>query len=428
MSRILFQAAKEYLGKKIYYKSKIRAINENSIRVKPPTLIQKQCMNILLKILSKIKYGRITLTLPDKKTLSFGEPQFSEVFVKINDYSFFTKTLLEGEIGFGDAYVAGIWETDNLIGFLEVLHRNLQTIYHLISILSWPKHLYNKFLHKLKSNTIKQSKKNIQEHYDLSNEMFFLFLDDNKVYSSAIFKSANETLEQAQLNKLSAIIQKAELNSEDHVLEIGSGWGGFAKEAVKQTDCRVTSVTISKEQYDYVSQSIKNDKIHFKLSDYRHIEGKYDKIVSIEMLEAVGYEHLKTYFKQCEKLLNDNGLAVIQVITYPDQLYELYKNDTDWIKKNIFPGGHLPSMKELIHTISHNTCFVLESVENIGKHYAKTLQVWCDRFLANKDKILELGFNESMVRKWVYYFTCCEMIFDLRYIHVVQIVLRKVPK
>jgi cyclopropane-fatty-acyl-phospholipid synthase len=248
-------------------------------------------------------------------------------------------------------------------------------------------------------------------------------------YSCAIFRSPDETLEAAQRNKKHSIIEKAEIAEDDHVLEIGCGWGGFALEAVKKTGCRITGITVSQAQHDYAQRLVSaeglEEKISVLLCDYRHVTGKFDKIVSIEMLEAVGHRFLGTFFEACDRLLKEGGRVVLQTITVPDQRYDSYRKGVDWIRKHIFPGGHLPSLKALTAAMTSHSKLNIVGVENIGAHYARTLREWRNRFNENIDTLTDMGFDKTFQRKWVYYLACCEGGFAADALGDLQIVLRR---
>jgi cyclopropane-fatty-acyl-phospholipid synthase len=286
--------------------------------------------------------------------------------------------------------------------------------------LTW--HLRNK-------NTLNQAQKNISRHYDLSNAMYELFLDKTMTYSCAIFDHENEALADAQLRKMDRILEKACLSESHHLLEIGTGWGSLAIRAAKLYGCRVTSITLSKEQQQLAQQRIAqaglSDRIKVLLCDYRGVTGQYDRIISVEMLEAVGKAYYPAFFRSCDSLLKPNGMLVIQTITIPDQRYEAYSKTTDWMRLFIFPGGLLPSLTALTEVLSDNTSFVIKQVESIGLHYALTLARWKERFLDNREKIIEMGFPESFIRRWEYYFSYCQAGFAQHYIDDLQIVLTR---
>jgi cyclopropane-fatty-acyl-phospholipid synthase len=263
----------------------------------------------------------------------------------------------------------------------------------------------------------------------MGNDFYALFLDDALMYSCAWFQSSADTLETAQMNKLQAIIQKAQIQASDHVLEIGCGWGSFAIEAVKQTGCKVTAITLSKAQYETATARVKEagieDCIVIKLIDYRKISGTFDKIISIEMMEAVGHENYKFFFQQCERLLKPEGLMVLQVITMPDYRYNVYRKERDWTQKHILPGGLIPSLSVLSHAMAKHSHFIIEHAENIGIHYARTLREWRMRYLENIEKASALGFDDAFHRKWRYYLSICEAEFARRILNDMQLVLTR---
>ncbi|MBE0582773.1 MAG: class I SAM-dependent methyltransferase, partial [Desulfofustis sp.] len=290
----------------------------------------------------------------------------------------------------------------------------------------------NYLRHQLRANTIKGSSRNIREHYDLSNDFFATFLDPSMTYSSALFESDTDDLAQGQRNKIQTIIAKAGISKDDHVLEIGCGWGSFAIQVVQQTGCRVTGITLSHEQLSLARQRVREagleDCIDLQLRDYRHVEGQYDKIVSIEMLEAVGHAGLQPFFAACDKALRPGGKAVIQVITIPDRKYNAYRYSSDWIRKHIFPGGHLPSVGVLAKAMAGGSRLKINSLEQYGLDYAKTLDLWRQTLLTQRQEISELGYDENFLRKWDYYFAYCQAGFDAQIIDLAQLVVQKPEK
>jgi cyclopropane-fatty-acyl-phospholipid synthase len=280
-----------------------------------------------------------------------------------------------------------------------------------------------------RANSLVGSRRNIRQHYDLSNAFFQTFLDPSMAYSSAIFKHSGEPLAVAQQNKYGTLIDKLRLSSGDHLLEIGCGWGGFAIEAVRRTGCRITGITISKDQYTLARERVRQaglqDRIRIQFRDYRKMGGRYDKIVSIEMLEAVGHAYYGTFFRQLDRLLAPHGIAVIQTITIPDQRYDLYRKTHDWIQKHIFPGGLLPSLTIITQTMTRHSSLMIDDVENIGNHYATTLARWHRRFIANLDRVAQLGFDREFQRKWAYYLGSCEAGFRERALGNLQLVLTR---
>ncbi len=352
--------------------------------------------------------------------------------MRILSDAFFRRVVFYGETGFGESYFLSEIETSNLKNLLLyfIQNKNLlpgfdgnkATAFY-INWGNFVLRLYN----LMKKNTKIGSKKNIKAHYDVSNDFYKLWLDPTMTYSSAFFNDA-EDLQTAQENKYRRICEKSELKPDDHVLEIGCGWGGFAVFAAKNYGCRLTITTISDEQYDYAQKKIESegltDKINLIKKDYRDLEGKYNKIVSIEMMEALGHEYVSVFMKKCESLLKPAGSLCVQCIMYPDEYYREYLARTDYTRKFIFPGGELLSLKEVKDNaalLNMNT----ESVERMGQSYAKTLNHWSKNFIAKKEQIKSLGFDENFYRKWLYYFVFCEVGFEADYVDVAQILIKK---
>jgi len=383
----------------------------------------------ILRLLAPMTKGSLHLELPDGRHVRFGQGNEVVATARIHEQAFFKHCLLYGDIGFGESYVNGWWDTDNITNVIKWFLLNVDNAPTVsgssakslaLNLLK----LSNRLFHLGRSNSVNGSRKNISEHYDLSNSFFSLFLDPSMTYSSAYFKEANMTLEQAQLAKYQRLCEQLKLTSTDHVLEIGSGWGGNAIYMAKNYGCKVTTVTISQEQHALAKEKIEaaglNDKITVLLQDYRQLTGSYDKIVSIEMLEAVGAEFYDAYFKKCHELLNRNGLLALQVITCPDSRFENLKNGVDWIQKHIFPGSLLPSVAAINGAINKVSDFTLVDLKDIGLHYAHTLHTWHQAFNARLGEVKELGFSDSFIRKWNYYLCYCEAAFAMRNINVMQ--------
>jgi cyclopropane-fatty-acyl-phospholipid synthase len=286
-----------------------------------------------------------------------------------------------------------------------------------------------KFSHRMNRNTRTGSRRNIAAHYDLSNEFYSLFLDETMTYSSGVFPSDSSSLREASLEKYDRICRKLRLVPGDHVLEIGTGWGGFAEYAATHYGCRIASTTISQQQYDYAKNRIRQaglpDRVQLLCSDYRDLTGQYDKLVSIEMIEAVGHEYFDTFFAKCSSLLKPDGLFALQAITIPDQRYERYRKSVDFIQKYIFPGGCLPSLGAMANSIGKMTDLQWAHLEDFAEHYGRTLSCWRDRFFANIDQVRELGMSEHFVKMWEYYLCYCEGAFREKQIGVSQILLQK---
>ena len=395
-----------------------------------PTVFDRYCMTFVIALFEKIETGGLALALPDGSERHFGDTLSPlQARMIIHDYRFFKDAVLGGDIGLGEAYMKGYWDANDIPSLFSVLIRNRKALANGHMTTTWLARKKDQFMHALRANTLGGSRRNIGEHYDLSNDFFQTFLDPTMLYSCGLYGSENDTCEDAQRRKLHSIIEKAQIGPADHVLEIGCGWGGFALEAAKETGCHVTGITVSEEQFalarERVRQAGLEDKIAILFKDYRHVTGLFDKIVSIEMLEAVGHRYLGTFFKACDGLLKPAGKLVIQVITIPDQSYENYRRTSDWIKKYIFPGGHLPSVTAMSRAVTKNTGLLMEQLEDIGTNYARTLKDWREKFTRNVDKINALGFDEVFRRKWIYYLAICEAGFRERAIGDIQVVFRK---
>ena len=385
---------------------------------------------IVIKQLDNIKYGNLILVLPNKKQYKFGNNNENKNYIYVKNNDFFKEIVFKGNIGLGESYMKNDWETPNLTSLLILLINNKKYLQKSGINKGSIMRIFNIINHNLNNNTRKQSIKNIHSHYDLGNDFYKLFLDnETMMYSSAIFKTDDEKLHHAQINKLNTLISLGELNSSDHILEIGSGWGGFAIQAAKTIGCKITTITISKEQFIFTKQKILDEIIDhlvdIKLCVYRDITGSYDKIVSIEMLEAVGQKYYGTFFNKCNNLLKPNGKLILQVITIPDQRFQSYKKNPDWIQKHIFPGGILPSLYELTKAIKNSSELQLDQINNIGIHYSKTLHQWRFNFNQNETSILNLGFNKIFLRKWNYYLSYCEAGFASKFINNLHIVIKK---
>jgi len=351
--------------------------------------------------------------------------------VTVHDMSFYQQVLTQGTKGAAAAYRDGLWSCTNLTTLLRIMTRNIESMDGFESGIARLMNSWAKLRHRLRSNTRKGSQDNIHAHYDLGNDMFRLFLDPSMTYSSGIFRSKDTTLEQASIEKLDTICRKLELDSSHHLIEIGSGWGSFAIHAATHYGCKVTTTTISQDQYKLASERIAaaglQDKITLLLCDYRDLEGKYDRLVSIEMIEAVGHEFLPQYFGKCASLLKDDGRMLIQAITMPDQRYAQYLTRTDFIQQFIFPGSCVPSLTAMLNAATGNTDLRVETIDNFGPDYATTLHCWLENFMANRDRIAALGYDEKFMRLWEYYLCYCEAGFRERYIGVVHLLMHK-PK
>lgn len=428
--RIYWQAARLKFQKHLTYHPKPVPVSSRTIRKNPPTPIQRQCMRFLLKALESATKGRLLLRLPGGRPFDFGDlSEKKPVQLRINDYRFFSRVVKGGDIGFGEAFMAKEWDSDDVTGVVRFFIRNRDTIRDGQFRSTLPAKAVDAVMHFARRNTLVGSRRNIRRHYDLSNAFFETFLDDTLAYSCGIFEHPADSLETAQRNKLHRLMDMARIGPEDHVLEIGCGWGAFAVEAVRRTGCRVTGITVSKAQYDYTLERVRraglSDRIEIRLEDYRRVQGRFDKIVSIEMLEAVGHKYFGTFFNCCDRLLKTDGLMALQVITIPDQHYDRYRKECDWIQKHIFPGGLLPSLTVLTQAMTDRSSLMVEKAENIGIHYARTLRRWRKRFKSNEDRVIRLGFDDTFRRKWIYYLASCEAGFAERVLGNLQMLVTR---
>jgi cyclopropane-fatty-acyl-phospholipid synthase len=386
---------------------------------------------LVMWVLQRFRHGGLRLTFPDGLSLHLGDadaPVTAEIQVRRRE-DFFQRCALFGNIGLGEAYVEGDWETGDLAAvmswFVENLHRDpgakgSSQRLPLLNLLQ----IVNRVQHWLRPNSVKICRRNIAEHYDLGNEFYALWLDASMTYSAARFSRPGQSLEEAQAEKYESLCRKLKLQEGDHVLEIGCGWGGFSSHVARVHGCKVTAITISEAQYQYATRRMREEGldhlVEIRLQDYRHVTGQFDKIASIEMLEAVGDSFLETYFAKCEEVLKRDGLLAVQMITVPDQQHARLRKGVDWIQKHIFPGSLLLSVGRVNGALNRTGTLFLHELEDLGAGYAKTLAIWYDRFQAELQEIRGMGFDERFIRKWSYYLKYCEAAFDRRHITVVQ--------
>jgi len=375
--------------------------------------------NRLLDRLKELKIGRLYIEDPDGKTYDFeGEIDGNNAHIKINDWSVIGNLATKGDIGFAEDYSQGKWETNDLTKLLTLSIQNRSILDPFFKADAIRRVLYQ-LSYFFQRNSVSGSKKNIHAHYDLGNDFYKLWLDETMSYSAAIFKDGNESLATAQNNKYDRILDNLSTDS-GRVLEIGCGWGGFAERAVaRNNDFQVKGITLSTEQHDYAVKRLKQNA-EIVIEDYRHQTGLFDHIVSIEMFEAVGHKYWPTYFKKIKSLLNDGGKAVIQTITIEDKSFHQYKNDTDFIRTYIFPGGMLPSPSKLNDQVE-KAGLKTHGVFEFGLDYARTLDIWLEKFDSVKSKVLAQGFDERFVRLWRFYLAGCSAAFQTGYTNVCQI-------
>jgi len=383
---------------------------------------------LVFRQLKKIDTGYISIQEGNKK-FSFGKKGNLSAHITVHDPRFYGALAFGGSIGVSEAFMQKFWSVNDLTKLIRIMAINQNAMDQLESLFNVFLKPILKCLHYLNQNSVKGSRINISKHYDLGNDFFSLFLDSTMMYSSAVFKNPQDSLYQGSMHKLEMICQGLELNAQDHVIEIGSGWGGFAIYAAQNYGCKVTTTTISKQQYLFVKQKIKDLKLTHKikvlLSDYRHLKGQYSKLVSIEMLEAVGYQYYDTYFKVCSHLLKPDGIAFIQTITITDQRYEKAKHSVDFIQRYIFPGSCIPSLTALQNSITESSDLKIYQVRDIGDHYARTLALWRIAFFKRLSEVKALGFDDVFIRMWHFYLAYCEGGFKEKAISDIHLKLIK---
>jgi len=395
----------------------------------------------LLNALAEMKRGRLVLELPDGTVREFGAAVEAATVklpmgissiarISVKRETFFKKCVLAGDIGFGEAFVDGDWDTPDLTALIAWFILNVDQAPTLsgsqrarsvaLNLLRFA----NRVGHLLRPNSRAIAKRNISEHYDLSNDFFALMLDPSMMYSGARWTHPDLTLEQAQQEKNEALCRKLRLRASDHVLEIGSGWGGWSLHAAKTHGCRVTTVTISRQQYELARQRIAatglSDRVDVQFCDYRDLTGTFDKVVSIEMMEAIGHKYLPEFTATINRVLKPDGLLALQFITCPDSRYEEFRRGVDFIQKHIFPGSLLLSLNRVNHLLAQSGGFVLHAVEDQGHDYGRTLRLWETNLRVKLDQVRALGFDDRFIRKWSYYLGYCQAAFAMRNISVVQ--------
>ena len=372
--------------------------------------INARAKNVVRRRLESIKGGSITLVEGGEATI-FGHSPPDEAglsaTVYINDGDFYSSVAFGGSLGAGEAYISGQWQCSDLVSLVRLMISNRDVLESLDDEVSSMTQWRRRFLHWLNRNTTSRSRKNIRAHYDLGNEFFKLFLDESMTYSCGFFEDESSTLAQAQEAKLRIICSKLQLNKHDRIVEIGSGWGGFAIYAAKNYGCHVSTTTISDEQYAHVKKRIVEEELTNNIAilkrDYRDMEGEFDKLVSVEMIEAVGPQFLDTYLKKCSGLLKSDGIMLLQAITIQDQRYDRALNSVDFIQKYIFPGGFIPSVTAVVESARRVSDLRLFDLEDIGPHYAKTLMQWKNSFFNRLEEIKSLGYADEFIRMWDFY-------------------------
>ena len=399
--------------------------NIANANTKTPSIIDRLAKRIVFRLLAVMQFGHIVIR--DGEGLwTFGKPDTLTAHITVRDARFYRKVAFGGSIGSGEAYVDHYWDVDDLVSLARIMVLNMDLADRMERGMGWLLQIFRLLGHAVNNNSRKGSKRNILAHYDLGNEMYRSFLDPTMMYSSAIYPDAASTLEEASRNKLDIICKKLDLQATDRVIEIGSGWGGFAMQAAGNYGCHVTTTTISDAQYAEAKSRIAaaglTDRITLLKSDYRDLHGSFDKLVSIEMIEAVGRQYLPTFFKKCGELLTENGTMLLQAITIRDTKYDQYARSVDFIQRHIFPGGHVPSVTAMVNLLTEKTDMVVRSLEDFGFDYARTLRDWRWRFAKAFPSLREHGFDERFRRLWEYYLCYCEGGFQERSISVVHLV------
>jgi cyclopropane-fatty-acyl-phospholipid synthase len=385
---------------------------------------------LFLSGLGALKGGRLTLKCPDR-TYRFGDSHDLDATLIVHDERFFVRALTGSDIGIGESFMDGEWTTPNPVPLAQLMLRNRRILDGQGRLMGALHRLGGGIARRLRDNSLAGSRRHVRQHYDLGNDFFRLFLDTELLmYSCGYFESAADSLEAAQIRKVDRICRKLALSPTDHVLEIGSGWGGFAAWASTRYGCRVTTTTISDEQYRHVCEwrsriGEAGSRIDVLRADYRELTGRFDKAVSIEMFEAVGLNHYDEYFRAVDRLLAPNGSMLLQTITVDDQWFPSYHGTPDWIEKYIFPGGELASIGEIMKSLGRTTTLSMYHAENCGRHYARTLHAWRARFHQSLDRVRALGFDDRFVRMWDLYLASCEAAFLERHTGLFQLLLVK---
>jgi len=393
--------------------------------------VDEWARRVLISLLKKLNFGEIVLTDGEEQHVFGRRSEACDLRASLTVLHprFYSQVLFGGSIGAGEAYMAGHWSSDDLTLLLRIVLLNQSVFAGLDRGLSRLKAPLYKAYHFLHKDSRKGSRINIAAHYDLGNDFYALFLDETLTYSCGIFDSPECSLQEASVAKYDRICKKLQLSNKDHVLEIGTGWGGFAIHAASQYGCRVTTTTISRAQHNLALERIRTagveDKVHVLFKDYRDLKGRFDKLVSIEMIEAVGHHYLETFFRCCSNLLTERGVMALQAITIADHFFEKHKKEVDFIKRYIFPGSCIPSVTAMGDAVAAATDLRLIHLEDITPHYARTLRTWRERFFENILQVRALGYSETFIRMWEFYLCYCEAGFEERYLGDVQMFFAK---
>ena len=395
-----------------------------------PSMLDGLARRIVLRQLEQIEKGSVHLTDASDECL-FGNGCGSglSAHIRVQDPRFYSEIAFGGSIGGGEAFMHAFWTCDDLVALVRILLRNREVLDGMETGAARFTQPLQKLFHWVNRTSHEGARRNISAHYDLGNEFFALWLDETMMYSSAIFENKETSLHQAQLDRMKHVCDRLQLTADDHLVEIGTGWGGLAIYAAEHYGCRVTTTTISKEQFEKAKERVAaaglQDRITLLFEDFRNLEGEFDKLVSIEMIEAIDHDLFDIYFAKCSELLKPDGLMLIQAITIADQRYEEYRKSIDFIQRYIFPGSGLPSSAVMTDSVARNTDMRLLGLEDIGLHYATTLDRWRNNFFARLEEVRTQGFSDTFIRMWEYYLCYCEGAFLERAISDVQILFAK---
>ncbi|RUO22306.1 SAM-dependent methyltransferase [Aliidiomarina iranensis] len=390
------------------------------------TKMERFAQKLMFRVLTHLRFGSLVIMHDKQIVAQFGvEGAEPCAHIEIHHPRTYSKFVFNGDIGAGDAFIAGDWSSPNVTKVIELFAANLAVMDKLSKRLSWISWPLQMLSHLRRRNSKTRAKENIAAHYDLGNELYTRFLDERMQYSSAVYPTADTSLDAAQEEKLRRLCDMLDLQPDDHLVEIGTGWGGLAIYAAEHYGCHVTTTTISEEQYKYAQELVVKkgleDKITLLKEDYRDLRGQFDKLVSVEMIEAVGAEYMATFFRKCNDLLKPGGSMVLQAITISDQRLERYNRNVDFIQKYIFPGGYLPSVELISRMFRRNTDMVVRELDDIGLHYARTLADWRTRFNRKFTELQAFNYDDRFYRMWNYYLCYCEGGFNQRSISAVQL-------
>lgn len=430
--RILAQAARLYFGRRLPVHGKPVPGGPGTIRTRRPGPFERVAARVVTRALRGARHGALEVALPEGRTFACGEapaPGAPAARLEVRDPAFFRRVALGGDIGLGESFVRGEWTSPDLPGLLGWLAANRGGIERAAGPLAALTRPIERLGHERRRNDRRRSPRNIRAHYDFGNDFYRLFLDPAMTYSGACFDGEDVALEEAQERKLGRVLEACRVGPGARVLELGSGWGSFALRAARTAGCRVLGITLSPAQLKLAETRAREaglaDRVEFRLCDYRDVEGTFDAVASIEMVEAVGHEHLGDFFAACDRCLAPGGRAVIQAIVIAERRYAEYRRRPDWIQKHVFPGGHLPSPAALREAMARTSRLAVEREESFGADYARTLREWRGRLEANRDAARALGCGDDCLRHWEYYFAYCEAAFRLGEIDVLRLVLSR---